>query len=96
MFSYTEAIRYLCGDPALRQFYADDRRDEARKVIADAVWALTKEDGDGYGEMYDWIAEGDWSPSMLKNLATETVNSPGALAAEWDEMQRRARVERED
>lgn len=87
--SYTDALRYLCGDPALRS--DDDRRDEARKVVAGAVWALATEEGDGEGEMYDWVAEGDWSPADLGRLE---AFSPEALAAEWDELQRSARASR--
>lgn len=86
-FTYEQAIRYLCGDPALRS--NDDRRDEAREVITDAVWALAKEDGDGKGEMWDWIAEGDWSPAELARLEAWT---PDALAAEWDAYQRQAQA----
>lgn len=86
-FTYTEAVRYLCGDPALRS--DDDRHDEARHIITDAVWALAKEDGDGKSEMHDWIAEGDWSPAELNRLEAWSVE---ALAAEWDAYQRQAQA----
>lgn len=88
MFTYPEAIRYLCGDPSLQS--DDDRRDEARTVVADAVWVLVKEDGDGRGELYDWIAEGDWAPADLNRMEAFSAE---ALAAEWDEYQRRAQRE---
>jgi hypothetical protein len=85
--SYIESVRYLCGD---RDAYeGQDLRDEARTVITDAVWGLAKEDGDGKGEMWNWIAEGDWSPADLSRL---DAFSPAALAAEWDQYQRDARA----
>lgn len=92
MFSYTEAIRYLCGDPSL-QSDDDDRRDEARTVITDAVWPLAAEEGDGKGEMWDWIAMGSWSMADLRSPESVTA---AAIAAEWDEMQREARAAREE
>lgn len=85
-FTYEQAIRYLCGDPALQS--EDDRRDEARNVVTDAIWALATEEGDGKGEMRDWVAEGDWSPSDLGRLE---AFAPDALAVEWDTYQRDAR-----
>lgn len=85
--NYEQAVRYLCGDAA-QQLGADDRRDEARDVITDAVWQLVEEDGDGKGELRDWIAEGDWSPAELSRL---DAWSAAALAAEWDAYQRAAR-----
>ena len=43
--SYEEAIRYLCGDPALQDNNA--RREQARDVITDAVWERAFEEGGG-------------------------------------------------
>lgn len=85
--NYEQAVRYLCGDPALRND-DEDRRDEARDVITDAVGALVKEEGGGKGELRDWIAEGDWSPAQLNQLEAWSAE---ALAAEWDNYQREAR-----
>jgi len=85
--SYTEAIRYLCGDRAA--YEGQDLRDEARSVITSAVWDLVTEEGDGKGEMWDWIAEGDWSPADLGRME---AYSPAALAAEWNQYQRNARA----
>jgi transcriptional regulator of met regulon len=87
-FTYEQAIRYLCGDPVFQS--NDDRRDEARDAITEAVWLLVKEDGNGKGELRDWIAMGDWSPYDLHRL---DALAPSALAAEWDEYQRQAQQE---
>jgi hypothetical protein len=87
-FTYEQAVRYLCGDPVFQG--EDDRRDEARDAITEAVWILVKEKGNGKGELRDWIAMGDWSPYDLHRL---DALAPSALAAEWDEYQRQAQRE---
>jgi len=87
--NYEQALRYLCGDTTVGDTRpGEDRKDEARDVITDAVWALVTEEGDGKGELRDWIATGDWSPTELNRLE---AHSAAALAAEWDSYQQAAR-----
>lgn len=88
--TYTGALRYLCTHSSITD--EEDLCDEAAKVITDAVWALAKEEGDGKGEMHDWIIEGDFSPADLNRLE---AYSPEALAAEWDQYQRDGQIARE-
>ncbi len=84
--NYEQALRYLCGDTTVGDTRpGEDRKDEARDVITDAVWALVTEEGDGKGELRDWIATGDWSPTELNRLSAWTAQT---LAADWDTMQR--------
>lgn len=83
--TYDEALTILMTGRA-HELWSE--RDEARQVVTDAVWSLATEEGDGKGEMYDWIAEGDFSPA---DLARKGAYSADALAAEWDALQRAAR-----
>lgn len=83
--TYDEAFTLLCTGRAHPEW--DERHHEARETVARAVWAVATEEGDGYGEMFDWIATGDFSPADLER---RTAFTAAALAAEWDGMQRDA------